>query len=443
MNEGCEARFPYDMLQKALDEDNLQKLEEKRRHQALNIADIEGLEMCKYCNYPIIFDVPPDVNKVFKCGNADCGREYCRKCQVDWDEHIGRPCKEVETEDDTKKRREAEERMAAAVIRRCSKCKSPMIKEEGCNKLTCQCGAIMCYICRQTITGYDHFCQHVREPGKQCQACKNCSLWEDAKIKDSAAVREIQAEAKKDLAEAGKDLKIGVEEAAVAPKLNQQAAAAAAVHAGGPIQFLEAARHQQDWVDLERRHREHHQRRQQLQQQLQQNRQQNLQRLQNAVVANGAAPIAPNYLAPPNQPPAQGQNPPIAVADHRPPQAANDIAPPIQPAQQFPPPVPGDYRLAPHGGARPRNYPPPQPVQPIHHGGARPRNYAAPLPADRQPPRPARQDGAGPAHNPPLPAQNRQNVPAHAYALMPENHRPANQRPVVEYGDLELEMEPN
>lgn len=41
--------------------------------------------------------------------------------------------------------------------RSCWQCKRKFIKEAGCNKMTCTCGARMCYICRQPVTNYSHF----------------------------------------------------------------------------------------------------------------------------------------------------------------------------------------------------------------------------------------------------------------------------------------------
>uniref|UniRef100_A0A915KNF2 RING-type domain-containing protein n=1 Tax=Romanomermis culicivorax TaxID=13658 RepID=A0A915KNF2_ROMCU len=116
---------------------------------------------CRFCNFGVIVDVPIEVNKVFKCGNPRCGKEICRRCNIDWQQHIGIPCDEIETDADEKFRKQAEERLANAVIRYCHKCKAPIIKETGCNKMTCRCGARMCYLCRQPDIDYDHFCRIV------------------------------------------------------------------------------------------------------------------------------------------------------------------------------------------------------------------------------------------------------------------------------------------
>ncbi|XP_062619426.1 E3 ubiquitin-protein ligase RNF216-like [Saccostrea cucullata] len=84
--------------------------------------------------------------------------------------------------------------MAMAKIRTCHRCKAKFMKEEGCNKMTCKCGASMCYVCRKPDISYKHFCQHLREPKKPCDKCNDCFLWSKAEEDDERAIAEIRKE---------------------------------------------------------------------------------------------------------------------------------------------------------------------------------------------------------------------------------------------------------
>lgn len=65
---------------------------------------------------------------------------------------------------------------------KCPSCKAPIQKSAGCNKITCICGTILCYVCRKKITGYDHF----------SSASNSCNLW-NADAAPRVPVRERNA----------------------------------------------------------------------------------------------------------------------------------------------------------------------------------------------------------------------------------------------------------
>lgn len=119
----------------------------------------------------------------FTCQNRGaCGRASCLSCGKAWvDIHV---CHESSL---VALRTQVEQAMSMAVKRVCPACNASFVKTAGCNKMTCQCGYKMCYVCRRDIggkegedAGYQHFCQHFRPQGdgRPCKSCDKCNLWQ-------------------------------------------------------------------------------------------------------------------------------------------------------------------------------------------------------------------------------------------------------------------------
>lgn len=92
-----------------------------------------------------------------------------------------------------------EKAMADAIKRTCPVCHISFVKSDGCNKLTCPCGYVMCYVCRAEIgsESYKHFCQHFRQvPGTPCDECDRCDLYvqEDEAAAIDCAAEKAEAE---------------------------------------------------------------------------------------------------------------------------------------------------------------------------------------------------------------------------------------------------------
>lgn len=115
-------------------------------------AGIEDLEMCPFCDFATI---PAEADKIFRCLNPECMKESCRQCKEP--SHIPLKCDEVEKDEDVKRRTYLENKMSEALLKKCYKCGKRYIKSDGCNKITCTCGAMQCYVCGEPVSGYQHF----------------------------------------------------------------------------------------------------------------------------------------------------------------------------------------------------------------------------------------------------------------------------------------------
>ncbi|XP_023018957.2 uncharacterized protein isoform X7 [Leptinotarsa decemlineata] len=148
----CPEEFTLQTLQNVLPPKMFSKLAQKKTLAEIQAAGIEELEMCPFCDFA---SIPVENDKIFRCFNPDCMKESCRLCKEE--NHIPYKCDELEKDEELKARLYLENKMSEALIRKCWKCGVGFFKEEGCNKMTCSCGAKMCYLCKKPVTDYSHF----------------------------------------------------------------------------------------------------------------------------------------------------------------------------------------------------------------------------------------------------------------------------------------------
>ncbi|XP_030840461.1 uncharacterized protein LOC578116 [Strongylocentrotus purpuratus] len=191
LEDGCDSVFPRSQLEKTLTKEILVKYDERVVEESINMADMDNLLRCPECNYAAVLDKD---QKVFNC--PECHKETCRNCKEPWKDHYGLECDQVKKQ--STMRLSYQERMTVAKVRTCYKCATKFTKSEGCNKMTCRCGAKMCYICRQPIKDYTHFDNRAATPGQvwMPKLGEKCRLWTNSNEDDDRAVKEIENEMK-------------------------------------------------------------------------------------------------------------------------------------------------------------------------------------------------------------------------------------------------------
>ncbi|KAH1008313.1 hypothetical protein HUJ05_008879 [Dendroctonus ponderosae] len=143
----CDSVFEIHILQMAFPKAVFRRLWLKIQREELEKAEVDLIVSCPFCEFVV---TPLAEASVFKCG-----KESCRLCTRK--SHIPTRCSEVPLDKEVQIRTFLEDKWTEAVTRTCFSCKKSFIKTRGCNKMTCTCGASMCYICSQLISGYEHF----------------------------------------------------------------------------------------------------------------------------------------------------------------------------------------------------------------------------------------------------------------------------------------------
>jgi TRIAD3 protein (E3 ubiquitin-protein ligase RNF216) len=166
----CGENIPLPVLQTVLPALMFSKLVQRRQMEEVQAAGLKDLVQCPACSFATIMSDPED--KVIVCGNQECGKMTCRICGEE--SHVPLPCDEVAKDGEVVARSKLEDAMTEAMVRACVRCKKRFFKDEGCNKMKCECGQSMCYLCRQPVdnnykywrtpTGVSLSCLRTQEP---------------------------------------------------------------------------------------------------------------------------------------------------------------------------------------------------------------------------------------------------------------------------------------
>lgn len=73
--------FPDSELQRILPEKLFELYEHIRQRRDIELAGLEGLEECPFCDYKVVIDADFQTDKVLRCQNEECAKVSCRKCK--------------------------------------------------------------------------------------------------------------------------------------------------------------------------------------------------------------------------------------------------------------------------------------------------------------------------------------------------------------------------
>ncbi|KAL7415104.1 hypothetical protein BDY24DRAFT_383722 [Mrakia frigida] len=200
--DGCKAPFPESELARTLPAKTMSLLQRLIQQKHIKDAGLEGLESCPFCDFSICIENPNE--KLFNC--QACEKVSCRSCKKE--EHLPKSCEEMAKDNKLDHRHHIEEEMTKALIRVCpnTTCKTPALKEQGCNKMTCTaCRTVFCYVCSAVITDYSHFDQSPADYSKPKDKDK-CPLWEDMNVRHAKEVADARDRAQAELKARGGDI---------------------------------------------------------------------------------------------------------------------------------------------------------------------------------------------------------------------------------------------
>ena len=215
---GCQASFSREQKHRFLKPKTLLALGRIQQQAEIRQADLENLSNCPFCDFAAICP-PVEVDREFRCGNPECEKTSCRLCQLE--SHLPLSCEESRKENGISERHVVEEARTMALIRTCPRCKVSVIKDEGCNKVVCKCGGMMCDYCGKDITknGYGHF---EGGAGPSLGSGRKCPTYDDTHSRKEGEINKAEQEALKRIRNenpnlAEEDLKINFSDVTKSP----------------------------------------------------------------------------------------------------------------------------------------------------------------------------------------------------------------------------------
>lgn len=138
------------------------------------LDEMDDVVYCPRCQSAVIREQEAALN-LGHC--LTCYYSFCTECDQPW--HQGSDCMteldrlnlqetRIQARDTTARerfielRRQAESEAVTIIYMKksavkCPHCKVLVEKDGGCNKMTCRCGKQFCWVCKNGITGYEHF----------------------------------------------------------------------------------------------------------------------------------------------------------------------------------------------------------------------------------------------------------------------------------------------
>ncbi|GMR55071.1 hypothetical protein PMAYCL1PPCAC_25266, partial [Pristionchus mayeri] len=172
MEPQCKNALLRAHIEQVLDMQTRAILDPLLSNEALLAANCADIEKCRRCSYAEVME-DKETEPTFKCKNDGCRHKHCRKCGRTYDKaHKGRTCEEM---DPDAVRKRVEEQLTEQSMHKCPRCKRPIVKADGCNKIPCPCGQLSCYVCKAAIENYKHF---KNGPADEHNKDK-CPLWVD------------------------------------------------------------------------------------------------------------------------------------------------------------------------------------------------------------------------------------------------------------------------